>query len=307
MSRQVAVVGLAVVILAITLIPITAANGPGPSTGATHGVVSSADGSGVIDGNTQPADDQSSLSQFASERFDRTVFSIEVFENASARWTFRYTHVFGENDTERESFEDFAAEFRGNETALYREFVAGAEGLATTGSNVTDRPMNATAFSRDARTGTLGNTGVVEMSFTWTNFGQQSDGAGVRVSDIFEGGIYIRSDQRLRFVAGPNLAFERADPAPRTRRHRRFPKASGSPGRASERSPIDARKSRSAPFERRTVRRLSGPMARRATVSERRSITATSRTAVRTEYPTEGRRIERLLPPATPRREPGCY
>ena len=147
------------------------------------------------------------------DRFDRTLFEITVYENQSAQWRFQYTQRL-ENDTEETNFKAYAAEFRENETDLYRQFVSYAGELARTGTNVTGRQMNATDFARDARTGTLDNLGIVEMSFTWTNFAEQRQTGGVLVSDVFEGGLAIRADQQLRFVAGPNLTFDSVEPSP---------------------------------------------------------------------------------------------
>ena len=211
MSRPVAVVGLAAVILGILLVPIAAVPGDAASPTALSSPTD-AHTSGYAN-PPAPAFDQPALLQSAPGEFDRTLFDIRVFENGSARWTFQYTRLL-ENDTETSDFEGYAADFRTNETDLYRQFLDQAEGLARAGSNVTERSMTAESFSRDARVGPLGNKGLVEMSFTWTNFGQQRESGGVLVSDVFEGGLAIRSQQRLRFVAGPNLAFETVDPSP---------------------------------------------------------------------------------------------
>ncbi|WP_136689009.1 helix-turn-helix transcriptional regulator [Halorhabdus amylolytica] len=212
MSRRVAVVGLLMVIVGLIVVPIAIAGG---SNGATVDPVTlpSADETDRLEDRPQPADSQPALLQQTTGDFDRTLFSIHVFENGSARWTFQYTRLL-ENETEEANFEGFAADFRTNETELYRQFVKQAQALTAAGSNVTGRPMNATAFDRGARVTPFGNRGIVEMSFTWTNFGQQREDGGVLISDVFEGGIYIRSDQRLRFVTGPGLAFETVDPQP---------------------------------------------------------------------------------------------
>ncbi|WP_135667759.1 helix-turn-helix transcriptional regulator [Halorhabdus rudnickae] len=211
MSRRVAAVGLLLVIVGFVVVPIAATIGGAASTPPL--AQEHTEGTNHLADRVESAEGQSALFQRTAGDFDRTLFSIRAFENGSARWTFRYTRLL-ENETEESNFEGFAADFRTNETALYREFREQAQALTRSGSNVTGRPMNATAFSRDARVRPLGNTGIVEMSFTWTNFGQQRDGGGLRISDVFEGGIYIRSDQRLRFVAGPGLAFETVDPTP---------------------------------------------------------------------------------------------
>ncbi|WEL22161.1 hypothetical protein [Halorhabdus sp. BNX81] len=205
MSRRAATVGYLLVIVGLA-VPMVAAGGQlavgsGPS-------VSLSDGPAL--GGDRPA--QQTPFALGSDRFDRTLFEITVYENQSARWRFQYTQRLA-NDSEETNFKAYAADFRENETDLYRQFVAYGDELARTGTNVTGRQMNATGFARDARMGTLDQLGIVEMSFTWTNFAQQ-EADGVLVSDVFEGGLAIRSEQRLRIVAGPTLTLDSVDPLP---------------------------------------------------------------------------------------------
>ncbi|WP_181686024.1 helix-turn-helix transcriptional regulator [Halorhabdus salina] len=212
MSRRVAAVGFLLVIVGLVGAPIAAANGPIPIASQSGDQLDNS----VPDSQSPAvvaADREATLLAVGAADFDQTLFRIEVSETTAARWTFQYARVFGDNETERANFEAFAANFRDNETDLYTGFVDQAAALAATGTNVTGRSMNATNFSRDAYVTPLGNRGVVEMSFTWTNFGQRQ-GEGVLVSDVFQGGLAIQSDQRLRFVAGPELAFDRVEPSP---------------------------------------------------------------------------------------------
>jgi hypothetical protein len=73
--------------------------------------------------------------------------------------------------------------------------------------------MAARDFRRDAGVSELGNEGIVEMSFHWVGFAPVA-GDRVVVSDVFEGGLYIRADQRLVFTRGPGVVFEEASPSP---------------------------------------------------------------------------------------------
>jgi len=149
----------------------------------------------------------------APEGFSQTVFNIQMYENGSAQWTFEYSRPLA-NQSEREQFETFAAEFEANESGMYRDFVNRSRKLTTAGSEVTGREMNASSFSRSAsvdETTLADERGVVTMSFTWSNFGV-TDGDTVRAGDVFEGGLYIGQNQRLVFETGPSLAFRNADP-----------------------------------------------------------------------------------------------
>lgn len=143
--------------------------------------------------------------------FSQTVFTIQVNENGSAQWTFEYSRPLA-NNSEREQFQDFAAEFEANESTMYRNFVDRSAALTDGGSDVTGREMTASSFSRSASVEEItAARGVVTMSFTWSNFGVV-DGDVVRVGDVFEGGLYIGENQRLVFEAGPSVAFTNAAP-----------------------------------------------------------------------------------------------
>ncbi|MFC7227648.1 hypothetical protein N0B31_09560 [Salinirubellus salinus] len=148
----------------------------------------------------------------AQQEFDRTAFLVTVYGNGTARWTFRFERTLS-NETERQDFETFADRFDSEETALYTDFVNRSERLVSAGTNATDREMAAEAFQRDARVSELGNEGIVEMSFRWVGFATV-EGDRVVVGDVFEGGLYIRADQRLVFTRGPGVVFEEASPSP---------------------------------------------------------------------------------------------
>jgi len=150
--------------------------------------------------------------QSTPEEFDGTLFRLTVYENGSARWTVQHSRPL--NDSEKADFERFAEEFRQTETQTYTDFRNRSRNLVAFGEDATGRPMNATAFSRDAYVRELGQTrGSIEMSFRWTNFAR-TEGDRVVVSDVFEGGMYVGPDQRLRIERGPSLAFTNATPSP---------------------------------------------------------------------------------------------
>lgn len=148
----------------------------------------------------------------AEQEFDRTEFRVTTYENGSATWLFRYEQTLS-NDDERDDFEAFADEFNTEETTLYENFVERATALTESGADATGREMSAEAFDRRAFVSDFGNQGVVEMSFRWEGFAAV-DGDRVVISDVFEGGFYIASDQRLVFVAGDGLAFDEVRPEP---------------------------------------------------------------------------------------------
>ena len=147
------------------------------------------------------------------QEFDRTEFRITVGANGSAEWTFRFKQTLA-NETERGDFRTFAEGFNEGSTGLYTDFQRRARSLTEAGANATGRQMNATAFSKRAFVNSLGNQGIVEMSFRWTAFSVVADDGTLTVADVFEGGLYIRSDQRLVVTAGEGVVFEEVSPAP---------------------------------------------------------------------------------------------
>lgn len=147
----------------------------------------------------------------AGQEFDQKTFRINVSEDGSARWTFIYRRDLA-NQTERRQFDAFAEEF--NEQAdLYANFKKRARVLTSLGANETGRQMNATGFTRRAYVGVLNNSGVVKMSFHWSNFSEIKGNQRI-VGDVFEGGLYIGPNQRLAVTWDDNLSYGSASPNP---------------------------------------------------------------------------------------------
>ncbi|WP_254863139.1 helix-turn-helix transcriptional regulator [Halovivax gelatinilyticus] len=145
------------------------------------------------------------------QEFDRTTFDVTVDEDGTARWTFEYERPL-DSDSEQADFESFAETFESEETDLYVRFTDQATSLVASGADHTDREMSATEFDREATVeNPINPTGVVRMSFTWENFAETHDDRVV-VSDVFEGGFFLMSDQSLVFRAGDGLTFETIRP-----------------------------------------------------------------------------------------------
>jgi hypothetical protein len=160
------------------------------------------------------ASPERNLAQAGNQEFDSTEFQITVYGNGSARWTFLFKQELA-NESERQDFEEYAARFNSTETELYTDFQSRARALVAEGTDATDRSMNASNFAKEAEVNAVGNLGLVRMSFTWSAFAV-TDGSAVVVGDVFEGGFYIASDQRLVIQRGPGLVFEAASPRPLT-------------------------------------------------------------------------------------------
>ncbi|MFA9426562.1 helix-turn-helix transcriptional regulator [Natronorubrum sp. A-ect3] len=220
MNRPVSVafIALVVVVSIVALGPMTAA-GTGDET-----VASSQPHQAVLETQTemdsamqlQPSPETTHSLTGDSQDFDRTTFKITVHENGSATWTFQYEQRFGTgNETEeddRESFEEFAAAFESEETELYEGFTEQADAMVDSGGELTDREMDATNFERSATVeDQFGTRGIVEMSFTWSEFADVEDGV-VEVGDVFQN-LYIGPDQAIEIEAADDLTFDRVEPA----------------------------------------------------------------------------------------------
>jgi hypothetical protein len=145
---------------------------------------------------------------------DDVEFVITVFDNGSARWTFRYKQTL--NESEREDFEAYAERFNDEETEAYRDFRNRSHRLTADGENVTGRTMNATGFRKHAEIETVSGVndrGIVTMSFVWTNFAVE-DGEEIRMGDVFQGGLYVAPSHTLVVERPENLAFARVEPSP---------------------------------------------------------------------------------------------
>ncbi|ELY49975.1 helix-turn-helix transcriptional regulator [Natronolimnohabitans innermongolicus] len=158
---------------------------------------------------------QSSDEFDTSQDYDQTTFEITVHENGSATWTFRHEHHFdtGNESEQQEAFEEFADEFESEETGLYERFTEQATDMTERADERSEREMEATDFERTATIDDrLGTRGVVEMSFTWTEFAAVDDDGTVTVGDVFED-IYIAENQAIVIETGEGLRFDRVEPA----------------------------------------------------------------------------------------------
>ena len=170
-------------------------------------------GATAVDGAGSQADDGRALA--TPQQFESTRFVVTVYANGSARWTFKHFTGGPLNDSERAQFREYAERFRTEETDLWRNFQDSAQGLTAAGSDATGRNMTATTFTRTAGLNPQGNSGVVEMSFLWTNFAQVA-GDSVTVGDVFQGEFYVGESQQLVFETGPDLSLltDRTAPPP---------------------------------------------------------------------------------------------
>ena len=202
MTRRLGAVSLVAVLVfgAVAVAPVLAAASPPPP-----------DAEPELAADTGPAPQTAPdpVPQTTPDGFDSTVFRVTTYENGSARWTLQYLRLL-ENDSQVATFEDYAAEFERTEPQFVQDFRTRAERLTSFGTDATGRNMTATDFQRSAfvrtQIGGAEAVGVVELSFLWGGLAEVREDRVV-VSDVFEGGMYVDTDQRLVFGHGPNLSF----------------------------------------------------------------------------------------------------
>ncbi|WP_224333061.1 helix-turn-helix transcriptional regulator [Haloprofundus halobius] len=150
------------------------------------------------------ADDGQGATTFQTDDPPDTKLVVSVRGNGNAQWSVvtRYP-LSGNNSTA--AFEQFVADLQrgeANATVDERTF----ERFAALSSEATNRPMEIRNVSYN---GTVQNeTGVVNMTFTWTNFAEETS-QGLRVGDAFEtpdGGTWLP-----RIEAGQQLVIEAPD------------------------------------------------------------------------------------------------
>lgn len=125
-----------------------------------------------------------------------TAMWIELGEGGDAHWNVSVVATLPDADAV-DSFETLAASFEANESDVlspetFRRYVRLAD-------NSTSREMTLTDVGRDAVV--ANDTGRLELSFTWRNFGLR-EGSTVHVADAFTGpdGLWLQglsADQRL--------------------------------------------------------------------------------------------------------------
>ncbi|MHC3437162.1 helix-turn-helix transcriptional regulator [Natrialbaceae archaeon A-gly3] len=204
MSRPV-LIGLVSLFLVVSIVGVGGTVLAVDSTDRTAPVLTVGDTSHTLDR-------QYALEDEETTDFDTESFEVTVHENGDATWTFRYEKRLGDDEAV-DSFEEFAEEFEEEETELSEQFETQATALASTGSDRTDREMEATDFERSAGVEPELNhhMGYVELSFTWTEFASTDDET-VAVGDVFEGGLYLGSGQTFVLEAGDGLSFQTIDP-----------------------------------------------------------------------------------------------
>jgi uncharacterized membrane protein len=170
--------------------------------------------------------------------------TVQLEADTDARWTITYRYAL-QDENEIEAFRTLASEYEsgqadiGVDVGVFRSVAAQAsastgrpmqirnvERSATVERNVTTATANETAPANETATATVTSTtttgssvanatGVLRLSFTWTNFLEQNDDGSLVLGDVFvtrDGGTWLTSlgtDQRLTVVTPPGFVISR--------------------------------------------------------------------------------------------------
>lgn len=196
-----AVLIVALLTLSVGVAPALAVSG----VGATP-VAPTADGSATVD--ESPAVVGSTVLQTdGGNQTPRTTITIDLRSNRSARWTIT-TRQSLDGEDERDAFGDLIAEFEAGGAGVDAD-VATFRNYARQAENYTGREMAISRVDPSGRIDESNGTGVLNLSFTWTNFAERTESDRLRVKDAFlrtEGESWfprLTADQRL-VIHGPD-------------------------------------------------------------------------------------------------------
>lgn len=144
-----------------------------------------------------------------------TTTRIDVFQNATARWTFE-TRINLTDVDQAEAFALFIDEQTQNMTSLIQDFSSRFSSIVSRASALTGRQMAAYAFNisfATAPTLTGGSLGLITYSFKWQGFAARV-GNDLLVGDVFEGGFYLFDGDRLIVNIPANYTVSAVVPQP---------------------------------------------------------------------------------------------
>jgi hypothetical protein len=192
---------VALLTLSVGVAPAVAVASAGDTPAApTPGQSTSLDGTPAVVGSTV-------LQTDGANETPRTTVTIDLRSNTSARWTIT-TRQSLDSDEERAAFRDLIAEFEAggagvdSDVTTFRNYARQAE-------NYTGRQMAIRRVDPAGRVDETNETGVLNLSFTWTNFAERTENDRLRVKDAFlraEGESWfprLTTDQRL-VIQGPD-------------------------------------------------------------------------------------------------------
>lgn len=140
----------------------------------------------------------------------KVTYKIIVKENGSAQWNVEYRTLLSTPD-DLQSFDNYSSQLN---SKYLIEFMELMERSAQEASNGTGRSMAARDFKGEAvvQSTPTGKYGVVNYSFTWTNFAGTDQ--KINIGDAFVGGLYLSNDNTLIIRYPDGYTVEQIFPQP---------------------------------------------------------------------------------------------
>lgn len=143
---------------------------------------------------------------------DNTITRIQLHPNGSATW-FIQVRTRLETDEEVDQYRRFQERIRADNTRL-DTFRTQMTSVIRTAANTTGRDMSARSFSLSTHIQEVPRRwGVVTYHLLWTGFAA-TDGNTLVVGDVFDGGFFLASEDRLVIVPPPGYRIVDRAPAP---------------------------------------------------------------------------------------------
>lgn len=142
----------------------------------------------------------------------RTTYTINIKDDGTAVWNVEYrTPLVTQEDND--AFENYTEQLK---PVYLEEFRALMQNSVSAASNATSREMKAGGFTGEAQvqTAPTGNYGVVQYSFTWTNFARLDNDKNINIGDVFVGGLYLSKDNTLIILYPSGYTVGQITPQP---------------------------------------------------------------------------------------------
>lgn len=144
---------------------------------------------------------------------DNTITRIQLFENGSARWAISVRTRL-ESSQEVDDFQRYQDQIRADESSVLAPFRTRMTNVVRTAANATGRPMAADRFAISTRIQEVPQQwGIVTYEFTWIGFGEDT-GSRLVIGDVFEGGFFLSSADRLVVSPPSGMTIDDAAPPP---------------------------------------------------------------------------------------------
>ena len=147
---------------------------------------------------------------------DNTVTRIQVSPNGSAQWTIQIRTRL-DTDDRVDEYEAFQARFREDTSRYLSPFRDRMRGVVANAANTTGREMRAVNFTAATSVQEVPRRwGIVTYQFTWTHFVAQLNET-LTVGDVFQGGLFLATNDTLEIEAPEGYQIARVDPTPASR------------------------------------------------------------------------------------------